>query len=166
MTKSPAFVQQYKVWLAYVPTRLRLCCSDVPWRTGKWSSCFSMSYEFRKFCLMYAWMLLSICLCLHDINWSLFFQWYDDASNCGFAMWVDLEPIPPIRSYIDYLESRIKSLESDLPALAPKGRNEELVISLNNDNWCSDPYCSCAHHKGGHARTPGLRFNAGGFSRH
>ena len=52
-----------------------------------------------------------------------FLQHYDDAANCGFAMWVDPEPIPPVRSYIEYLESRIKSLESDLAALAHEGRN-------------------------------------------
>ena len=69
-------------------------------------------------------------------------------------MWMDPEPIPPVRSYIDYLESRIKSLESDLAALAPERRNEELVISLIDDIWCFDPYCTCPHHKGGHALHP------------
>ena len=68
-----------------------------------------------------------------------FLQHYDDASNCGFAMWVDPKLIPPVRSYIDYLESCIWSLELDLAALALEGRNKELGISLNDDNWCLDP---------------------------
>ena len=81
-------------------------------------------------------------------------QRYEDRANCGYTMWVDPPPIPPLQSYIDNLESRIGTVERDLAALAP-AEEDELVIRLDYKKWCDDePRCRCPHHKFRRANTP------------
>ncbi|WVZ69581.1 hypothetical protein U9M48_018349 [Paspalum notatum var. saurae] len=72
---------------------------------------------------------------------------YYDMGNCRFAKWVDPPNHQHIDDYISYLKDRIHDLECEVKSLEEDAKKKTpLVVSLEDDPLCPDPFCKCPYH--------------------
>ncbi|WVZ74513.1 hypothetical protein U9M48_022685, partial [Paspalum notatum var. saurae] len=72
---------------------------------------------------------------------------YYDMGSCRFTKWVDPPNHQHIDEYISYLKDRIHDLECKVKSLEEDDEKKtRLVISLEDDPLCPDPFCKCPYH--------------------
>ncbi|WVZ62634.1 hypothetical protein U9M48_012355 [Paspalum notatum var. saurae] len=72
---------------------------------------------------------------------------YYDMGKCRFAKWVDPPNHQHIEEYISYLKDRIHELEGKVKSLEEdEDKKTPLVVSLEDDPLCPDPFCKCPYH--------------------
>ena len=119
-----------------------LCCASVRFMDRWWPSVLSlpqwlcMRNYYRPF---YSIFRVPNITCL--------LQDYYDMENCRFAKWVDPPNHQHIEEYISYLKDRIHELEGKVKSLEEdEDKKTPLVVSLEDDPLCPDPFCKCPYH--------------------